>query len=167
MPEEIELLFTPWRTSTQATRDACTAAFRDAGLEVARVGTQPGGDVSPRKGVELASTTLDVELSIDGPGSPHVRAMLERLSSALCQVRESLPDLPFGVTFGWPTLTNASERRLLAFRVWDLPDEIRKGFAALIARPLLLGGTVEGWGGEKTTASVWGWDRDSECWLAV
>jgi hypothetical protein len=164
---EIELLFTPWRTSTQAVREVCTAACRDAGIEVARVGTKPGGDVYPPTGVELAPTSLDVEVSIDGPSSAQVRAVLERLSPALCRIRESLSDLPFGVTFGWPTISNASERRLLAFRVWDPTEEIRKGFAALTARPLLLGGTVDGWDGEKTTASVWGWDRDRQCCLAV
>jgi hypothetical protein len=167
MPLEIELLFTPLRTSTEAMRDVCVTACRDAGLEVARVATKPGGDVSPPAGVNLASTTLDVEVSVESPSSPQVRRMLERLSAALCQVRESLSDLPFGVTFGWPTLSNPSGCRSLAFRVWDPPDEIRKGFAALIARPLLLDGSADGWDGEKTTASVWGWERDSQRWLAV
>jgi hypothetical protein len=167
MPFEIELLFTPWRASTHAVRDTCAAAFRNAGLEVAHVGTKPGGDVSPRKAIELAATGLDVELSIDAPGSPSVEAMLGRLSSALCQIRESLPDLPFGATFRWPSLSNGSSSRLLAFRVWDPPDEIRKSFAALVARPVVLDGLVDGWEGEKSLASVWGWDSDSQRWLAV
>jgi len=64
-------------------------------------------------------------------------------------------------------MSNVSGKRLLAFRVWDTPDEIRNGFAALMARPLLLDGMVDGWEGEKTTAPVWGWDRGSQCWLVV
>lgn len=148
-------------------RRACVVACRDANLDVGEVATKPGGDHATPPGIQLAESALDVVTTIDGPDTAETRELLEKLRTALSVVRAHLPSLPFGVTLQWEAPPFDPDRRLLAFRVWDPPEEIERGFAALLNRETLLDGEVDDFEAGKREATVWGWDRDRQRWLAV